>query len=374
MGVVYLAEHPVIGKKVAMKAIHPELSQELRRRLALHHRGEGGQPDRSRAHRRHRRLRQHAGGRVLLRDGVPAGRVAVRPPQAREADSAGPGDVDRRADRRRAQRLAPAGHHPPRPQAREHLPLPPRREPRVRQGARLRPRQADPERPEGDPQDPHRLGDGHAVLHVPRAVRGEDRDRLPRRHLLARRADLRDADRQGPVRRRGLRRDHRQARDDAAAVGPQRRPRAARVHGPDHVPGAGQGSRPAVPDHGRPARGAARSRALRQLRPRDRHPRRPVRHRPRRGADGARRAGAALGARAPLADPHAATARRHAVGPRRADREHRQPDPDPLGEPPRPAAGAGLGGGGAVRGVRAPRHPPPTPGRRACRSTRRPCA
>src|SRR4029077_18036869 len=27
MGVVFLAEHPVIGKKVAMKAIHPELSR-----------------------------------------------------------------------------------------------------------------------------------------------------------------------------------------------------------------------------------------------------------------------------------------------------------------------------------------------------------
>src|SRR6476620_1861773 len=27
MGVVYLGEHPVIGKKVAMKAIHPELSR-----------------------------------------------------------------------------------------------------------------------------------------------------------------------------------------------------------------------------------------------------------------------------------------------------------------------------------------------------------
>src|SRR5450432_4178856 len=27
MGVVYLAVHPVIGKKVAMKAIHPELSR-----------------------------------------------------------------------------------------------------------------------------------------------------------------------------------------------------------------------------------------------------------------------------------------------------------------------------------------------------------
>jgi hypothetical protein len=27
MGIVYLAEHPVIGRKVAMKAIHPELSR-----------------------------------------------------------------------------------------------------------------------------------------------------------------------------------------------------------------------------------------------------------------------------------------------------------------------------------------------------------
>src|SRR3954470_9342010 len=27
MGVVYLAEHPVIGRKVALKAIHPELSR-----------------------------------------------------------------------------------------------------------------------------------------------------------------------------------------------------------------------------------------------------------------------------------------------------------------------------------------------------------
>ena len=27
MGVVFLAEHPVIGKKAAMKAIHPELSR-----------------------------------------------------------------------------------------------------------------------------------------------------------------------------------------------------------------------------------------------------------------------------------------------------------------------------------------------------------
>jgi len=27
MGVVYLAEHPVIGRRVAMKAIHPELSR-----------------------------------------------------------------------------------------------------------------------------------------------------------------------------------------------------------------------------------------------------------------------------------------------------------------------------------------------------------
>ena len=65
----------------------------------------------------------------------------------------------------------------------------------------------------------------------------------------------------------------------------------------------------------------------------------------------------------PSRDPDAATDRRDAVGPGRADREHRQPDPDQAGEPPRAAAGDWLGHGRPVRGVRpSRRHAPPDPG------------
>ena len=227
MGVVYLAEHPVIGKKVAMKAIHPELSKNsdvvsrfVTEAKAVNQIGHehivdiadfGNTPD---------------GEFYFVMEYLQGESLSDRLRREHRLD-AGAGAVDHRADRGRAERLARAGDHPPRPQAREHLPVQqPRPEPRLRQGARLRPREADAVRPEGQPQDAHRLGDGDAVLHVPRAVRGEDRDRSPRRHLFARRAAVRDADRQGAVRRRRLRRDHRQARDHAAAVGAQHRRRS----------------------------------------------------------------------------------------------------------------------------------------------------
>ena len=84
MGVVYLAEHPVIGKKVAMKAIHPELSKNsdvvsrfITEAKAVNQIGHEHIVDIADFGNTPRR-------RVLLRDGVPPGRVAVRPPQARE--------------------------------------------------------------------------------------------------------------------------------------------------------------------------------------------------------------------------------------------------------------------------------------------------
>ena len=82
MGVVYLAEHPVIGKKVAMKAIHPELSKNsdvvsrfVTEAKAVNQIGHEHIVDIADFGNTRRR-------RVLLRDGVPAGRVAVRSPAA----------------------------------------------------------------------------------------------------------------------------------------------------------------------------------------------------------------------------------------------------------------------------------------------------
>ena len=95
---------------------------------------------------------------------------------------------------------------------------------------------------------------------APEQCEGKAERRPPRRHLLAGRDPVRDDDRPGAVRRRGLRRDHRQAHDPAAA-------RAARLQ-PDHHPRpggggdarAGQGARGPLPHHGGVPRGDAGSR------------------------------------------------------------------------------------------------------------------
>ena len=225
MGVVYLAEHPVIGKKVAMKAIHPELSRNsevvsrfVTEAKAVNQIGHehivdiadfGNTPDGEfyfvMEYLQGESLSDRLRGENRL-DAAPALSIAAQIADALNA-SHEQGIIHRDLKPENIFLCIDRGA-----------------EPRLRQGARLRPREADAV---GDqkvtPQDAHRLGDGDAVLHVPRAVRGEDRDRSPRRHLFAGRAAVRDADRQGAVRRRRLRRDHRQARHHAAAVGAQRR-------------------------------------------------------------------------------------------------------------------------------------------------------
>jgi serine/threonine protein kinase len=52
MGTVYLAEHPIIGKKVALKVIHRELAGNREVIGRFYPGGARGQPDRQRAHRR----------------------------------------------------------------------------------------------------------------------------------------------------------------------------------------------------------------------------------------------------------------------------------------------------------------------------------
>ena len=175
MGVVYLAEHPVIGKKVAMKAIHPELSRnaEVVSRFVTEAKSVnqighehivdisdfGNTPD---------------GEFYFVMEYLQGESMADRLKRERILPPAR-GAQHRRPGRRRAGRLARARHHPSRSQAREHLPRLARREQGLRQGAGLRSGQADPGRGEGHPQDAHRFGDGNALLHVARAVRGARR-------------------------------------------------------------------------------------------------------------------------------------------------------------------------------------------------------
>ncbi len=127
-------------------------------------------------------------------------------------------------------------HRPPRPQARERAPHRSRRADRLRQGARLRHREA--ERSGGRAQrEAHEAGDGarHASLHEPGAVQRSGARRALR-HLLARHHGVRDAHRAAPVRGQDAvgvgdqapDRGAQAARELSAARGYPRRTRSAR--------------------------------------------------------------------------------------------------------------------------------------------------
>ena len=195
MGVVYLAEHPVIGKKVAMKAIHPELSKNsdvvsrfVTEAKAVNQIGHehivdiadfGNTPE---------------GEFYFVMEYLQGESLSDRlKRETRILDPRALSIGAQIADALNASHDQGIIHRDLKPeniflcdrgQNRDFVKVLDFGLAKLTHG-----------RPEGHPQDPHRLGDGHAVLHVPRAVRGEDRDRSPRRHLFARRAALRDADR-----------------------------------------------------------------------------------------------------------------------------------------------------------------------------------
>ena len=176
MGTVFLAEHPVIGSKVALKAIHPQFARNARGRVALRHRGapstrsvtttSSTSPTSATTPRATSTSSWSTCRARSLSDGIRA-----EPPfsPARALN------IARRSPTRC--RVARARRHPPRPQARQHLPDHARRRAGLREGARLRAGQAAP--PRRRPAPAHNtdagLGHGNAVLHVARAVRGDGR-------------------------------------------------------------------------------------------------------------------------------------------------------------------------------------------------------
>ena len=78
MGTVYLAEHPVIGSRVAIKFLHESMADEPGAGGALLRRGAGGEPHRPREHRRDLRPLDAPAQPVLHRHGVPGRRDALR--------------------------------------------------------------------------------------------------------------------------------------------------------------------------------------------------------------------------------------------------------------------------------------------------------
>ena len=141
MGSVYLAEHTTINKRLAIKVLSQRVLAQAGSGRPLPAGGPRRLDDRPGERRRDHRLRLHPGRLGVLRDGVPERRGPRGDDQARGRAAVGAGEADHAADLRRAGGGARRGHHPPRHEAGELLPDPPRQQRRLHQGARLRHRQ-----------------------------------------------------------------------------------------------------------------------------------------------------------------------------------------------------------------------------------------
>jgi hypothetical protein len=170
-GAVYRAVHPVIGKTAAVKLLHRQFSSnpqmvsrfiaeakavnQIRHKNIIDIFAFGALPD----------GRQYYVMELL--EGMTFDRYikAARPPQP--VEEALPDPPRHRA---RARRGARRRHRPPRSQAREHLHPVRRGRRRRRRSSSISASRSSSARARSEPQDAHRHADGHAVLHVARAV------------------------------------------------------------------------------------------------------------------------------------------------------------------------------------------------------------
>ncbi len=178
MGVVYLAEHPGIGRRAAIKILRAGLTEnpDLTKRFFNEARAANADPP-SR-HRRGVRLRHAAVGHLVHRHGAARGREPGRPP----APASGGCRWRTRAAWPRRRRARSPPPTPPASSTAISSPTTSSSCPTTatrrgdREGAGLRHRQAEPGRRAHQlGADADRIGDGNARVHVARAVPGHAR-------------------------------------------------------------------------------------------------------------------------------------------------------------------------------------------------------